>query len=147
MLKSYNECNFKLAIPEVTLVGDACKVRLSVIGKLGQEECQIAVLSCRLTSLKRQTYEVELQPDLIRLISNGRIICEGQFDKPEPSFGLAGARLEVCLADLLKKEKYTVYFKRGADRKWVLEGLLKEENAEIDRRALREKRRKMHRLL
>lgn len=147
MLKNYDTCNFKMAIPDVTFAGGICKAKITCIGKMGQEECQLALLSCKLITLKQQEYEIELQPDMLRLTSNGRIISEGQFEKAEPGFGLAGAKLEVCVLDLLKKEKYTIYFKRGGDRKWSLEGFEVEEHVEIDRRALREKRKKMNKLL
>lgn len=147
MLKNYDTCNFKMAIPVVTFAGGICKVNITCIGKMGQEECQLALLSCKLISLKQQEYKIELQPDMIRLNSNGRIISEGQFEKTEAGFGLAGAKLEVEVLDLLKKEKYTIFFKRGGDRKWLLEGIEVEENVEIDRRALREKRRKVNKLL
>ncbi len=147
MLKSYDTCSFKMAIPEVVMVGDKCKVKVTVIGKIGQEECQLALLFCRLTSLKRMTYEIELHPDMIRLTSNGRSISEGQLNKPEQGFGLAGASLEVCVLDILKKEKYMVHFKRGSDRKWMLEGLDVEKNVEMDRRILRERRRKVCKIL
>ena len=74
MIKSYDTFNFKMAIPDVTLTGGICKVKVTSIGKMGQEECQLAVLSCKLVSLKQQEYKVELQPDMIRLNSNGRCI-------------------------------------------------------------------------
>lgn len=147
MIKSYDTLNFKMAIPDVTLTGSICKVKITSIGKMGREECQLAVLSCKLISLKQQEYEVDLQPHMIRLNSNGRCISEGQFEKPEPGFGLAGAKLELGMLDLLKKEKYIISFKRGGDRKWSLEGIKVEEQVEIDRRALREKRRKVAKLL
>ena len=142
MVKNYDRCNFKLALPVVTLTGDVCKVKLTSIGRMGQEECQLGILSCKLISLKRQEYPVELQPDMMRINSNGRVISEGSFTSPGTGFGLAGARLEVCLLDLVKKEKYTVWFKRGGDRTWTFEGMDIEEQVEVDRRALREKRRK-----
>lgn len=73
MIKNYDTCNFKMAIPEVTLGGGCCKVKLTTIGKMGQEECQLAILSCKLVTLKQQSYEIELQPDMLRLNSIGRI--------------------------------------------------------------------------
>lgn len=147
MLKSYDSCNFKMAIPDVTFASGICKVKITCIGKMGQEECQLALLSCKLISLKQQEYDIELQPDMIRLNSNGRVISEGTFENAVAGFGLAGAKLEVVVLDLLKKEKYIIFFKRGGDRKWSLEGIEVEENVEINRRALREKRRKSNKLL
>lgn len=141
-IKSYDQCNFKLAIPEVTLTSEGCRVKLTSIGKTGQEECQLAIVSCKLISLKRQEYVVELSPDMLRLNSNARAISEGMITNTGTGFGLAGAKMEVTILDILKKEKYTIYYKRGGDRKWSLEGLEAEEQVEIDRRALREKRRK-----
>ena len=142
MIKSYDSLNFKLALPDVALTGESCKVKVTSIGKMGQEECQIAIVSCKLISLKKQEYEVELQPDMIRLNSNGRAISEGSFVNPGAGFGLAGATLLVCVLDLQKKEKYSIAFKRGGDRKWSLEGMEVEKQVEVDRRALREKRRR-----
>lgn len=142
MIKNYDACRFKMALPEVTLSGEVCKVKVTSIGKKGQEECQLAILSCKLTSLKRQEYSVELEPNLLRLNSNGRITSEGSFTKPGAGFGLAGSSLEVSILDLLKKEKYTIVFRRGGDRKWNLEGIEAEAQVQIDRRSLREKRRK-----
>lgn len=147
MIKNYDACNFKMAIPEVTLGGGSCKVKLTTIGKMGQEECQLAILSCKLVTLKQQSYEIELQPDMLRLNSIGRTVSEGQLENPGAGFGLAGAKLEVAVLDLLKKAKYTIYFKRGGDRKWSLEGIAVEEQVEVDRRALREKRRRINKLL
>ena len=147
MLKSYDSCNFKMAIPEVTFAGGICKARITCIGKMGQEECQLALLSWKLISLKQQEYDIDLQPDMIRLNSNARVISEGTFENAAAGFGLAGAKLEVGVLDLLKKEKYTITFKRGGDRKWSLEGIEVEEHVEIDRRAMREKRRKSNKLL
>lgn len=142
MIKSYDSLSFKMALPDVSLAGGSCKVKVTSIGKLGQEECQLAILSCKLISLKKQEYEVELQPDMIRLNSNARAISEGAFENPGAGFGLAGARLLVCVLDLLKKESYSITFKRGGDRKWSLEGLEIEKQVEVDRRTLREKRRR-----
>lgn len=142
MIKSYDNLNFKLALPDVSLTGESCKVKITAIGKMGLEECQLAFLSCRLISLKRQEYEVELKPDMIRLNSNGRSISQGCLTDLGAGFGLAGAGLAVCVLDLLKKEKYTITFKRGGDRKWSLEGIEVQDQVEVDRRALREKRRR-----
>lgn len=142
LIKNYETCNFKMAIPEVTLTGDCCRVKITTIGKMGQEECQLSIISCKLISLKSQEYEVELRPDMIRLNSNGRCTSEGSFTNPGAGFGLAGACLQVYVLDILKKEKYTISFKRGGDRKWSLQGIDVEEQVEVDRHALREKRRK-----
>lgn len=147
MIKNYDTCNFKIALPEIALSGGSCKVKITSIGKKGLEECQLAILSCMLISLKKQEYPVELEPNMLRLNSNGRIISEGSFKNPGAGFGLAGAALKLEVLDIVKKEKYSILFYRGGDRKWSLEGIEVETQVDVDRRSLREKRRKSISLL
>lgn len=146
MIANYDSCEYKLALPEVNLLADTCEIKLTFIGKTAEVQTQLAILSCELTSLKKEVYEVELAPDMIRIDSNVRISVTGSFTRPASGFGIAGARLKVCVADLLKKQKAEIYFLRGGDRKWLLSGIEMMENAEIDRNVLREKRRKLRRL-
>ena len=145
MTANYDSCKYKLTLPEVRLLEDTCEVKVSVIGKGEEEQLQLAFLECEFISLKQEVFKVDLSPDLIRLESTARISAVGSFQKPTAGFGLAGAKLKICIADLLHKQKAEICFSRGADRKWVLSGMELTENAEIDRQALREKRRNLRR--
>lgn len=145
MVANYDSCGYKLTLPEVTIQADHCDVKLTFIGKDKEAETQLAILSCELISLKKETFSLELQPDMMRLGFNIRTSTAGSFAKPASGFGLVGASIKLCVIDMQKKQKAEIYFKRGADRKWALEGLELEENAEFDRSVMREKRRKLRR--
>jgi len=144
MYTNYELLDFKMSLPEVTLSQDQCEVKVSFIGKDSQIQTQLAILSCELTTLKQQIFQVSLQPDLIRIDSNARVSSQGCFEKPT-GFGLVHGKIKIVVSDLLNKKQAEVYFKRGSDRKWTLEGIEIIENAEIDRNILREKRRKLRR--
>ena len=146
MYTNYDLLAFKMYLPEVILLQDCCEVKLSFIGKAPEEQIQLAIVSCHMTSLKGQEFEIVLQPDLIRVDSRARVSSQGSFKKTA-GFGLVNARIKVVVADLRKKEQTDIYFKRGTDRKWTLEGIDLIENAEIDRNILREKRRKLRRTM
>lgn len=143
MAANYDLCAYKLALPEVTLENDKCRVRLTFIGKDQQAETQLMILSCHLISLKNEDFSIGLQPDMMRVGYNIRVSAQGSFEKPVRGFGLVGAGLDMTVVDLQKKQQAQIRFKRGADRKWVLEELQLTEPVEIDRNMLREKRRKM----
>ncbi len=145
MVTNYDACEYKLALPEVSLLPDTCEVKITFIGKTAEVQTQLAVLSCKLTSLKQEVYEVDMTPDMIRIDSNARISAVGSFQKPVSGFGLVGAKLKICIVDLQKKQKADIHFQRGADRKWALFAVELTEDAEIDRSVLREKRRKLRR--
>lgn len=143
MAANYDLCAYKLALPEVVLDNDKCKVKLTFIGKDQQAETQLMILSCHLISLKNEDFSIELQPDMMRAGYNIRVSAQGSFEKPMRGFGLAGASLNMTVVDLQKKQQAQICFKRGADRKWVLEDLQLAEQVEIDRNMIRERRRKM----
>ena len=146
MYSNYDLLAFKMFLPEVSMLDNSCEVRLSFIGKKPEEQAQLAILSCQLTSFKGQVFDMTLQPDLIRVDSNARISAAGRFEIV-PGFGLVNAKIKVIVADLLGKQQADIYFKRGSDRKWSLEGIDLMENVEIDRNVLREKRRKLRRTM
>ena len=147
MVANYDSCAYKLALPEVTLQADCCDVKLTFIGKNQAAQTHIAVLSCELISLKKETFSIELRPDILRLDYNIRNSATGSFEKPATGFGLVGASIHLCVVDLENKQKAEIYFKRGADRKWALEGLELEENTELDCSLIREKRKKLRRFV
>lgn len=145
MVTNYDACEYKLALPEVSLLPDACEVKITFIGKSAEVQTQLAILSCELTSLKQKVYEIDMTPDMIRIDSNARVSAVGSFQKPASGFGLIGAKIKICIVDLLKKQQAEIYFQRGADRKWALFAVELTEDVEIDRSVLREKRRKLRR--
>lgn len=147
MAVNYDQCGYKLALPEVTLADGFCDVKLTFIGKDQEAETQLMILSCQLTSLKKDTFSVELQPDMMRIGYNIRFSTQGRFEKPVAGFGLIGAGLRIVAIDLQKKQQAEICFKRGADRKWILEDLQLTEPVEIDRSIVREKRKKLRRIL
>lgn len=145
MVTNYDSCAYKLALPEVNLLEDACQVKITLIGKSADAQIQLAIMSCELTSLKQEVYDVELTPDMLRMDSNARISAVGSFPKPASGFGLVGAKIKICIVDLLNKQKADIFFSRGSDRKWVLSAIELTEHVEIDRSILRERRRKLRR--
>ena len=60
MIANYDSCEYKLALPEVNLLADTCEIKLTFIGKTAEVQTQLAILSCELTSLKKEVYEVVL---------------------------------------------------------------------------------------
>jgi hypothetical protein len=117
-----------------------------MIGKSLEGQTQLAIMSCELTSMKNQVFSIALQPDMVRIEPNVRISSIGSFEKVA-GFGLANAKIKIEVADLLNKKLATIYYKRGADRKWVLEGIQLTEDFEIDRSVLRERRRKLRKMI
>ena len=144
MYTNYDLLAFKMLLPEVNLLADRCEVKMTFVGKDPEIQTQLAITSCVFTSLKNQEFEVVLQPDLIRIDSNVRTSVQGMFERPS-GLGLVNARIKIVVTDLLGKVQANIYFKRGSNRKWSLEGIELAENVEIDRNILREKRRKLRR--
>lgn len=147
MAANFDCCAYKLTLPEVTLADTMCHIKQTFIGKDPEAERQLVILSCQLTSLKKEVFSVELQPDMMRVGYNVRTTAQGGFTKPVSGFGLMGAGLELVVVDLQKKQQAQIFYKRGSDRKWVLEDLQLTEQVELDRNIIREKRRNMRRSL